>query len=45
LEQSADVVGTQGVFNMSPNDHSGFDERGSVLIEVRNGNWTLLKSN
>ncbi|MES2259366.1 MAG: ABC transporter substrate-binding protein [Pseudomonadota bacterium] len=43
LEQSTNVVGTQGVYNMTAQDHSGFDERGSVLIEVRNGNWALLK--
>lgn len=43
LERSQNVVGTQGVYNMTPQDHSGFDERGSVLIEVKNGNWVLLK--
>jgi branched-chain amino acid transport system substrate-binding protein len=43
LENSKNVVGTQGVFNMTPADHSGFDERGRVLIQVKNGNWTLLK--
>jgi branched-chain amino acid transport system substrate-binding protein len=43
LEQSKNVVGTQGVYNMTPLDHSGFDERGRVLIEVKNGSWTLAK--
>ncbi len=43
LEKSKNVVGTQGVYNMTPQDHSGFDERGRVLIVVKNGNWTLLK--
>lgn len=43
LEQSSNVVGTQGVYNMTAQDHSGFDDRGSVLIQVRNGNWTLVK--
>jgi hypothetical protein len=38
-----EVVGTQGVYNMSPADHSGFDERGRELITVKGGNWTLLK--
>jgi branched-chain amino acid transport system substrate-binding protein len=28
---------------MSPADHSGFDERGRVLITVKDGNWRLLK--
>jgi branched-chain amino acid transport system substrate-binding protein len=28
---------------MTPADHSGFDERGRVLITVKNGAWQLLK--
>ncbi|MBR0565392.1 ABC transporter substrate-binding protein [Azoarcus sp. L1K30] len=43
LEQTKELVGTQGVYNMTPADHSGFDERGRVLITVKDGNWTLLK--
>ena len=43
LEATRELVGTQGVFNMSPADHSGFDERGRVLITVKDGNWRLLK--
>lgn len=43
LEQSRDLVATQGVYTMSPEDHSGFDERGRELITVRNGQWHLLK--
>ena len=45
LEQSHELAGTQGVYNMTPQDHSGFDERGRELIVVKNGNWTLLKDN
>ncbi|MBS7661601.1 ABC transporter substrate-binding protein [Pseudomonas lalucatii] len=45
LEQSTEVAATQGVYNMTPEDHSGFDERGRELIQVRNGTWTLLGSN
>ncbi|CAD5106229.1 ABC transporter substrate-binding protein [Zestomonas carbonaria] len=44
LEQSSEVAATQGVYNMTPEDHSGFDERGRELIQVRNGAWTLLGS-
>jgi branched-chain amino acid transport system permease protein len=40
LEGTKEVVGTQGVYNMSPADHSGFDERGRELITVKGGNWT-----
>lgn len=43
LEQTKEVVATQGVYNMTPDDHSGFDERGRELITVKNGQWTLLK--
>ena len=42
LETTHELVGTQGVYNMSPADHSGFDERGRVLIGVKDGNWRLL---
>jgi branched-chain amino acid transport system substrate-binding protein len=43
LEQTRDLVGTQGVYNMTPEDHSGFDERGRELITVKNGNWALVE--
>jgi len=43
LEGTRELVGTQGVYNMTPADHSGFDERGRVLITVKDGNWRLLK--
>jgi branched-chain amino acid transport system substrate-binding protein len=43
LESTKELVGTQGVYNMTAADHSGFDERGRVLITVKDGNWRLLK--
>ena len=43
IESTKELVGTQGVFNMSPEDHSGFDERGRVMLTVRDGKWALLK--
>ena len=43
LESTRELVGTQGIYNMSPADHSGFDERGRVLITVKDGNWRLLR--
>jgi len=42
LEQERDVVGTQGVFNMSPTNHNGMDERARVLVLVRDGKFRLL---
>ncbi len=43
LESTRELVGTQGVYNMTAADHSGFDERGRVLITVKDGTWRLLK--
>ncbi|NMY06174.1 ABC transporter substrate-binding protein [Pseudomonas sp. WS 5059] len=43
LETTHELAGTQGVYSMTPDDHSGFDERGRELIQVKNGTWTLLK--
>ena len=42
LEQSREVVGTQGVFNMSAQDHNGMDERARVPVVVRDGRFRLL---
>jgi branched-chain amino acid transport system substrate-binding protein len=43
LEQTTEMPATQGVYNMSAEDHSGFDERGRELIKVQKGTWTLMK--
>ena len=43
IEQIRELPATQGVYTMSPSDHSGFDERGRELITVANGQWTLVK--
>lgn len=43
LEQTKELVATQGVYNMSPEDHSGFDDRGRELITVKDGQWRLVK--
>jgi branched-chain amino acid transport system substrate-binding protein len=42
LEREGDVVGTQGVFNMSATNHNGMDERARVLVVVRDGKFRLL---
>jgi branched-chain amino acid transport system substrate-binding protein len=41
LEQERDVVGCQGVFNMSPTNHNGMDERARVLVVVKDGRFRL----
>lgn len=43
LENIKELPGTQGIYNMTPEDHSGFDERGVELLTVKNGAWTLVK--
>jgi len=43
LEATKDLVATQGVYNMTPADHSGFDQRGRVLVTVKDGKFVLLK--
>ncbi|OPZ06021.1 MAG: hypothetical protein BWZ09_00710 [Alphaproteobacteria bacterium ADurb.BinA305] len=42
LEASKEVVGVHGVFNMSPNDHFGHDERSRVLARVEGGAFKLV---
>jgi branched-chain amino acid transport system substrate-binding protein len=43
IEQEHDVVGCQGVFNMSPTNHNGMDERARVLVTVKDGRFRLLR--
>ncbi|SEG81627.1 ABC transporter substrate-binding protein [Marinobacterium lutimaris] len=43
LEQTNELAATQGVYSMTPEDHSGFDERGREMITVQDGSWKLLK--
>lgn len=42
LEHIKELVGTQGVYNMSAQDHSGFDRRGRVMMVLKDGAWRLL---
>ena len=39
LERSKDVHGAHGIFNMSPTDHLGLDQRARVMVKVENGAW------
>src|SRR5450759_4406281 len=43
LEGTKDLNASQGVINMSAQDHSGFDHRGRVLLTIKDGKWVLLK--
>jgi branched-chain amino acid transport system substrate-binding protein len=40
LESTKEMKASQGVINMSPADHSGYDLRGQVLLTVKDGKFT-----
>ena len=42
LEKEREVVGCQGVFNMSADNHNGMDERARVLVTVKDGKFRLV---
>jgi branched-chain amino acid transport system substrate-binding protein len=39
LEQTKDVSGAHGVFNMTEKDHLGLDQRARVMVKIENGAW------
>ena len=39
LENTREVHGAHGIFNMSPTDHLGLDQRARVMVKVENGAW------
>jgi branched-chain amino acid transport system substrate-binding protein len=39
IEGVKDLAGAHGIFNMSPNDHLGLDQRASVMVKIENGTW------
>ena len=43
LENVKNVVGTHGVYSVTPANHNGLDERARVLVRVENGVWRLMK--
>ena len=34
-----EVHGAHGIFNMSPTDHLGLDQRARVMVKIENGAW------
>ena len=42
IESQHNLVLTQGVATMTPEDHNGFDTRARVMVTIRNGTWKLL---
>jgi len=43
LEGLKNVAGAHGIFNMTPNDHLGLDQRAAVMIQIRDGKWLMQK--
>ncbi len=43
LEATKNLPGAHGVFNMSPSDHLGFDQRARVMVNIQDGAWKLAK--
>lgn len=43
IERLHNVAASQGVYNYSPTNHNGLDERARVLLTVKDGKWQLLK--
>jgi len=42
LEATKEMSGAHGVFNMSPTDHLGLDQRARVMVKIVNGAWQYL---
>jgi branched-chain amino acid transport system substrate-binding protein len=43
LEETQELVGAQGIFSMTPQNHNGMDARARVMMTVKNGRWTLVQ--
>jgi branched-chain amino acid transport system substrate-binding protein len=43
LEKTNDLVGTHGVYTMSPTNHNGMDDRARVLVQAIDGQWKLVQ--
>ena len=42
LETNKEIVGTHAIYNMTPTDHAGVDERARVLVKIEKGDWKLI---
>ena len=43
LEATHNLAGAHGVYNMTPTDHVGLDQRSRVMVTIENGAWKLVK--
>ena len=42
IESTRDFIGTGGRVNMSVSDHLGLDLSALRMLEIKNGEWTLV---
>jgi len=43
IEKTRGFIGTGGIYNMSPRDHLGLSLKAFKMLEIKNGNWTIVK--
>jgi branched-chain amino acid transport system substrate-binding protein len=43
LEQTHELIGVSGVYNMTPTNHNGQDDRAAVLVAVKDGAWRAIQ--
>lgn len=43
IEKTKGYIGTGGVVNISPTDHMGLDLSAFRMLEIKNGDWTLVQ--
>ena len=43
LEGTRNLTAAHGIFNMSAQDHLGFDQRARVMVRIDGGNWKLVQ--
>jgi branched-chain amino acid transport system substrate-binding protein len=43
LERTRALVGVSGVYDMSPTNHNGQDQRAAALVEVKDGAWRVIR--
>ena len=43
IEKTSGFIGTAGIFNMSASDHLGLSLDAFEMLEIKNGNWTIVE--
>jgi branched-chain amino acid transport system substrate-binding protein len=43
LEQVRGLAATQGVYDLTPENHQGLDRRARVMVQIQHGTWQLVK--